>query len=140
ATPGDAPHLNLIYKLVVVERDGKLRGAAKLSRAKVTYPGRKQVFRDSAANGEWKRDRISLDGEPPNGGAPLLIEVMRGGKRLAPPEPICRLRDRCMAGLARLPKKYRGIGRSTAYPVLYSKRLKSMLEKVRRRIRRSALK
>ncbi|MGH7838104.1 MAG: nicotinate phosphoribosyltransferase, partial [Candidatus Binataceae bacterium] len=45
ATPGDAPHLNLIYKLVVVERDGKLRGAAKLSAAKVTYPGCKQVFR-----------------------------------------------------------------------------------------------
>lgn len=140
ATPGDAPHLNLIYKLVVVERDGKLRGAAKLSRAKVTYPGCKQVFRDSAANGEWKRDRIALDGEAPNGGAPLVVEVMRNGKRLAPPEPIGRLRDRCMAGLARLPKKYRGLGRSAAYPVMYSKRLESMLEKVRRRIRRSALK
>src|SRR6202521_3396707 len=45
ATPGDAPHLNLIYKLVEVERGGKVREAAKLSMAKVTYPGRKQVFR-----------------------------------------------------------------------------------------------
>ena len=44
ATPGDAPHLNLIYKLVEVERDGKAREAAKLTHAKATYPGRKQVF------------------------------------------------------------------------------------------------
>src|SRR6202161_2276809 len=44
STPGDAPHLNLIYKLVEAERDGKVREAAKLSRSKVTYPGRKQVF------------------------------------------------------------------------------------------------
>ena len=47
ATPGDAPHLNLVYKLVEVERGGKIREAAKLSQAKVTYPGRKQVFRYS---------------------------------------------------------------------------------------------
>ena len=36
ATPGDAPHLNLVYKLVEVERAGKIQGAAKLSSAKVT--------------------------------------------------------------------------------------------------------
>ena len=36
ATPGDAPHLNLIYKLVEVERGGKVREAAKLTRAKAT--------------------------------------------------------------------------------------------------------
>src|ERR1700684_599274 len=45
ATPGDAPHLNLVYKLVEIDRDGSIRGAAKLTHAKVTYPGRKQVFR-----------------------------------------------------------------------------------------------
>src|SRR3984957_20389925 len=36
ATPGDAPHLNLVYKLVKIERDGEARGAAKLTEAKVT--------------------------------------------------------------------------------------------------------
>ena len=59
ATPGDAPHLNLIYKLVEVERGGIVREAAKLSAAKVTYPGRKQVFRYSAPSGEYRHDRIS---------------------------------------------------------------------------------
>jgi nicotinate phosphoribosyltransferase len=140
ATPGDAPHLNLIYKLVEVERDGKVREAAKLSRAKVTYPGRKQVFRNSSPNGQWKEDRIALEGEAANGGEPLLVQVMKGGRRLSPPEPIHDSRARSMAGLEQLPERYRQIHRRAAYPVQYSKRLETMLEKVRRRIRRSAIK
>lgn len=140
ATPGDAPHLNLVYKLVEVERGGKVREAAKLSRAKVTYPGRKQVLRYSGKAGEFVKDKITLEGEAINGGAPLLVEVMREGKRLSPPEPVAALRERCLAGLDRLPKLYLQLTRKTAYPVHYSQRLETMLEKVRRRIERSALK
>jgi len=139
ATPGDAPHLNLIYKLVEVERGGKVREAAKLSLAKVTYPGRKQVFRYSTPAGEYMGDKIALDAEPANGGAPLLAEVMRAGRRTSPAESVSALRDRCVSGLAHLPQRYRQINRAAVYPVCYSKRLESMLEKVRRRMRRSAL-
>ncbi len=140
ATPGDAPHLNLIYKLVEVERDGKVREAAKLSQAKVTYPGRKQAFRYSNRAGEFESDKIALEGESANGGEPLLVEVMRGGRRLKAPEPMAHLRARCSDGLARLPRRYRQIARSAVYPVRYSKRLEAMLEKVRRRVRRAAAK
>ena len=140
ATPGDAPHLNLIYKLVEVERGGKVREAAKLSEAKVTYPGRKQVFRYSTPDGEYAGDKISLDGEPANGGVPLLIEVMRAGRRTVPPEPVSALRDRCMGELSHLSRPYRRIDRTAVYPVCYSKRLETMLEKLRRRVRRAGLK
>src|SRR5271170_3149613 len=140
ATPGDAPHLNLIYKLVEVERDGKIREAAKLTKSKATYPGRKQVYRYYSANGEFKSDRITLESEPPNGGEPLLVEVMRDGRRIAPAEPVNILRDRCIAGLARLPRRYRQISRAAGYPVRYSKALQGSLEKVRQRIRSFAVK
>jgi nicotinate phosphoribosyltransferase len=139
ATPGDAPHLNLVYKLVEVERAGKVREAAKLSMAKVTYPGRKQVFRSQTPACQYAGDKIALDGELANGSTPLLIEVMRGGRRLTPVESVSALRDRCIAGLACLPQRYRQINRTAVYPVRYSKRLETLLEKVRRRIRRSAL-
>ncbi|HTV60893.1 MAG TPA: nicotinate phosphoribosyltransferase [Verrucomicrobiae bacterium] len=139
ATPGDAPHLNLVYKLVEVERAGKIREAAKLTAAKVTYPGRKQVFRYTTKKGEFDGDRIALDGESPNGGEPLLLPVMRNGKRTLPPEPIAALRARCSAGLARLPEKFRRIDRQEKYPVKYGKSLERMLDKVRRRVRKSAL-
>jgi nicotinate phosphoribosyltransferase len=140
ATPGDAPHLNLVYKLVEVERSGQVREAAKLSQAKVTYPGRKQVFRYVNSAGEFEYDKIALDGEAANGGEPLLVKVMRGGKRTTPAEPVAQSRARALASLERLPKRYRRIDRSAQYPVRYSKQLRAMLEKVRRRVRRSALK
>ena len=140
ATPGDAPHLNLIYKLVEVERGGKVREAAKLTRAKATYPGRKQVLRYSTSAGEFESDKIALDGEPGNGGERLLVEVMREGRRIGPAETVGGLRDRCLAGLARLPQRYRQINRAAVYPVRYSKQLDRLLEKVRRRVRRFAVK
>jgi nicotinate phosphoribosyltransferase len=140
ATPGDAPHLNLIYKLVEVERAGEIREAAKLSAAKVTYPGRKQVFRYSNSKGQHLNDKIALEGEPANGGDPMLIEVMRAGQRIAPAESISVLRGRCIAGLAQLPQRFLRINRTAVYPVRYSQQLKTMLEKVRRRVRRAAKK
>ena len=138
-TPGDAPHLNLIYKLTEVERGGKVREAAKFSHAKATYPGRKQVFRHVNARGEFAGDKIALEDESPEDGEVLLIEVMRGGRRIVPSEPIGALRDRCLGNLARLPQRYRQIQRNTVYPVAYSKRLTRMRDLVRRRIRRFQL-
>jgi len=140
STPGDAPHLSLIYKLVEVDRGGKIREAAKFSRAKATYPGRKQVFRHASKKGEFTGDTIALADEPPDGGHPLLVEVMRGGRRVAPSEPVSALRERCMAGLARLPRKYHQIEKVVAYPVRYTKRLTAMRDAVKKRVRRFALK
>src|ERR1700734_2603885 len=138
ATPGDAPHLNLIYKLVEVERAGEVYEAAKLSAAKVTYPGRKQVLRYSNSKGQYIGDKIALEGESANGGESMLIAVMRGGRRVAPTESISVLRGRCISGLARLPQKFLQINRTEVYPVRYSRELKKMLEQVRRRVRRAA--
>jgi nicotinate phosphoribosyltransferase len=140
ATPGDAPHLNLIYKLVEVEREGKVREAAKLTHAKATYPGRKQVFRRSSKNGEFAEDKIALVGEAGNSGQPLLVEVMREGRRVMPAEPVDALRERCVASLARLPQRFRLINRRSDYPVRHSKGLQGSLAKVRQRVRRSAVK
>jgi nicotinate phosphoribosyltransferase len=139
ASPGDAPHLNMIYKLVEVERGGKVREAAKLTHAKATYPGRKQVFRRLTAAGKFAADQIALENEPESG-EPLLIEVMRGGRRIVPPEPLSALRDRCTAGLAQLPERCRRITRAANYPVRYSKGLETSLEKLRQRVQRSAVK
>jgi nicotinate phosphoribosyltransferase len=140
ATPGDAPHLNMIYKLVEVDRGGKIWEAAKLTRAKITYPGRKQVFRHTNSSGEFRFDRVAIEDEPAPGAQPLLVPVMRGGQRVAPPDSIDAARERCSSGLARLPKTCRQIRHAAVYPVRYSKRLRDLLENVRERVRRSALK
>jgi nicotinate phosphoribosyltransferase len=139
ATPGDAPHLNLVYKLVKIERGGEARGAAKLTEAKVTYPGRKQVFRYSSPRGEFLRDKIALDDEPAAGGEPMLIQVMRDGKRILPPVAVGDSRALCAANLARLPRKYRQMNRPAEYPVIYTTDLESLLETVRKRVQTSKL-
>jgi nicotinate phosphoribosyltransferase len=134
STPSDAPHLNLIYKLVEVERGGQVHEAAKFSQAKVTYPGRKQVYRHAQPSGRWKSDVIALDGEPAAGGEPLLVPVMRGGKRLAPAAALADARARCLAGIERLPQRVRQISHAAAFPVRHSARLRELLVEVRHRV------
>ena len=138
ATPSDAPNLNLIYKLVEVERGGQLLEAAKFSKAKATYPGRKQILRYANASGRYKGDVIALAGEQPNGGEILLVEVVRDGKRILPSEPVSEARARCLASLERFPARLLQLSRTANYPIHYSPHLKELLEKVRQRVRSAA--
>src|ERR1700688_3526722 len=59
-TSNDSPTLGVIYKLVEIEIGGEVRSAAKFSSAKVTYPGRKQVYRFSHPDGSFGNDVIGL--------------------------------------------------------------------------------
>jgi nicotinate phosphoribosyltransferase len=135
--PTDSRNLSMIYKLVEVERAGRVRQAAKLSEAKATYPGRKQVFRFADTRDVWKNDLIALAGESHSDASPLLVPVMREGKRLTVPEPLAAARSRFLDGIKHLPARLLSLGHASPYPVRYSKRLKSSLEEVRRRVRRA---
>jgi nicotinate phosphoribosyltransferase len=97
-TSADAPYLDSVYKLV--EFDG--RPVLKLSTAKATLPGRKQVFRGPEG------DVLGLREEPvPAGHEPLLVPVMRGGRRTGPPETLAEARRRFEADLAAVPEPAR---------------------------------
>ncbi|MFD7921276.1 nicotinate phosphoribosyltransferase [Streptomyces sp. NPDC059740] len=97
----DAPYLDSAYKLV--EYDG--HGVMKLSSAKVTAPGRKQVYR-----GPGPSDVIALADEPaPAGTEPLLLPVMRDGRRTGPGEGLAEGRRRLERDLAALPEAARSI-------------------------------
>ena len=104
----DAPALGGVYKLVELTQDGKTRPIAKFSEGKGTFPGAHQVLRFHDEAGKIARDLVTLDGEPtdPSWGAsptPLLIPVMRGGRRLAPAETLATIRARAAASRASLP-------------------------------------
>ena len=146
ATSADAPALGVIYKLVEVdERGGAVRNAAKFSAAKVTYPGRKQVYRFTDAAGRYVEDVIALEDEtlaPVDArliAEPLLLPVLRAGKRTAPPTDLAAARKRCLEGVPRLAKNVTdGRPGDTGYPVRHSARLEELLSEVRRRIERAA--
>lgn len=134
STSADAPSLGVIYKLVELEHAGEVRGAAKLSHAKATLPGRKQVYRFQDAERKYSEDVIALEGEEVPGGQPLLVPVMRAGRRVAPSPPLNELRERCREALEQLPDRYRRFDATQPYPVRQSPRLAALLEEVRRRI------
>jgi nicotinate phosphoribosyltransferase len=94
----DAPVLDLAYKLV--EYAG--RGRVKLSADKPVLPGRKQVFR-FAEGGEDRWDVIGR-AEEDLPGRPLLVPVMRQGRRVAGGDAsLAAMRERAQAAVARLP-------------------------------------
>ncbi|MGC1188710.1 MAG: hypothetical protein WA871_15095, partial [Candidatus Acidiferrales bacterium] len=138
ATSIDAPALSVIYKLVEVETGGTVRNAAKFSAAKVTYPGKKQVFRRSDAQGKFVEDVIALEGEKVPGAEPLLETAMRAGRAVAPPVNLEAAQRRCLEQVARLPEAVRSLATCAAYPVRHSERLVELLDEVRRRVERAA--
>jgi nicotinate phosphoribosyltransferase len=139
ATSIDAPALSVIYKLVEVQTGGTVREAAKFSTAKVTYPGKKQIFRRSDADGKFAEDVIALDGEKVSGAEPLLELAMRAGRVIVPAVDLVAAQRRCLEQVARLPDVVRGLAKSSsAYPVRHSERLVELLDEVRRRVERAA--
>ncbi len=135
STSSDAPSLGVLYKLVELERRGEVLEAAKFSAAKVTYPGRKQVYRKTDG-GSYAGDVIALE-EEHMPGEPLLVPVMRAGKRVSPVAPLAELQKRCQSQIECLPAAVRALAVSDpAYSVRHSARLEALLEEVRERIAR----
>jgi nicotinate phosphoribosyltransferase len=97
----DAPSLDSAYKLV--EYAG--RPVLKQSPGKATLPGPKQVFRDPTGA---DADIVGLRDEPPPAGRePLLVPVMRDGRRVGAADPageVHAARGRFDADLAWLPE------------------------------------
>jgi nicotinate phosphoribosyltransferase len=93
----DAPYVDVVYKLA--EFDG--RPVLKLSPAKASAPGRKQVWRGPSEDVIALRDEAA----PGPNHEPLLEPVMRAGRRLAPTPSIEVMRRRFERDLASLPVK-----------------------------------
>ncbi len=131
ATSKDAPTLGAIYKLVEVERDGRAFPCAKFSEEKVTYPGKKQIFRFSSPDGLYHRDVVGCAEESFPDALRLLEPVMRDGRRVRPSPPLAEARAFAAANLGHLHERYRQIAAVEHYPVEYSASLHQLLEVVR---------
>ena len=125
-TSSDQPYLDCAYKLQ--EYAGRAR--RKRSEGKATWPGRKQVYRHHDAEGRMARDVVTLesDSQP---GEPLLVPVMRGGRRLAPAPALPEICRHAAAGLARLPEALRRLA-DYDYPVEISPALRELAADVDR--------
>jgi len=126
-TSSDMPYLDCAYKLQ--EYAGKAR--RKRSEGKQTWPGRKQVYRNFDADGRIASDIVTLENDV-RPGEPLVVPVMRGGKRLAEAAPLAAIRSRAAANLARLPEPLRQLREPYAYSVEISSALHDLAAQVDR--------
>ncbi len=116
----DAPALDCAYKLQ--EYAGIPR--RKLSEGKATWPGRKQVWRAYDADGRMRGDILSVESDK-QPGETVIVQVMRGGKRLAPAPTLAQIRERAAADLKRLPEPLRRLD-DFNYPVTISEALHAL--------------
>jgi nicotinate phosphoribosyltransferase len=122
----DAPGLDTVYKLVAYDGEP----VAKLSTAKATLPGPKQVWRRRDMAG----DLIGLaDEDGPPGGEPLLVPALRDGRRMVDTS-LDASRTRFASELDALPPSLRSLDPGT-YRVDRSPALERLAEQVRDRIR-----
>ncbi|SRR5579872_4719149 len=135
ATSKDAPTLSGVYKLVYLESDGEVSYRAKLSLDKMTYPGRKQVFRFRNSDGVLKEDIIACENEHFRGAEPLLRCAMREGTRTNSPADLRAIQQHAVAELEKIPAGYSRLRDPERYPVKFSERLQALLKLVRRAVK-----
>lgn len=114
-TSRDAPALSMVYKLVAVNGQGRV----KKSPGKLTYPLAKQVYRTRDARGRFQGDHITK-GDESAPGEPLLKLVVRDGRLSSPLPSLDAIRRHNAEQCAALPDGLRGPDAEGSYPLSYS--------------------
>jgi nicotinate phosphoribosyltransferase len=133
-TSADRPYLDVIYKLSeTMKADGSFSPIMKLSKDKITLPGRKQVYRFKDAKGNFEKDTIALAHEKIEA-EPLLIKVMEKGKLTYALPSINQIRANASVSLSKLPEKYKTLSSAPVYKVELSKNLLSLVKTLKRQL------
>lgn len=116
-----------VYKLVEIDGIPTM----KQSNNKVTYPGRKQIFR-RWEKGEIHSDRLGLISESLEGEQALLQLFLKQGKRVKHPASLAEIRDRTCNSVASLPAATRQLNQPQQLPIEISSPLRELTEKTKR--------
>lgn len=121
--------VNGVYK--IVEIDGI--PVMKESSGKMTYPGRKQIFRRLDDRGVIANDRLGLITESPEPGEqPLLQPVMKQGMRLGEARSLGEIAAQTARSVASLPEAVRQIEQPASLEPMLSSALDELLQQTRR--------
>lgn len=135
-TSFDAPCLDVIYKICeIADREGDFIPTMKLSKGKITLPGRKQVYRRFDSKGVMKEDIIGMEEE--GLGMPLLTKVFSCGRIIGRKEGLFLIRRRAEKNLASLGVAFKGLYGKDKYKVSISPRLGRLLKDLTLRLKNS---
>jgi nicotinate phosphoribosyltransferase len=127
-TSADRPYLDVIYKLCeTMNADGSFSPIMKLSKDKITLPGRKQIYRFRSKDGPFCKDVIALANEHVEG-EPLLVKVMENGKLIFSLPSLNEIRSKALESLSKIPAEYKVLTDAPVYPVELSQKLQNLIE------------
>jgi nicotinate phosphoribosyltransferase len=129
-TSADAPWSDMSYKMI--EYAG--RPVQKLSSGKISWPGKKQVFRKLDQNGKLSGDILGLRGETRSDAEPVLEKVMDNGRVIKSP-PLATARECCREEFSRLDDSIKALRDPATYPVEYSDALRALQRQVGAKIK-----
>jgi nicotinate phosphoribosyltransferase len=133
-TSADRPYLDVIYKLCeTMTADGSFAPIMKLSKDKITLPGRKQVYRFKNAEGNFEKDVIALANEKVQG-EPLLVKVMEKGKLIYNLPSLDEIRATAAENLSKLPEDYKVLTGAPVYQVELSRNLQNLIKTLKRQL------
>jgi len=120
--------VNGVYKLVEIDSQPVM----KESSGKLTYPGRKQIFRQYKDN-RIVSDRLSLHIEAASANEiPLLQRVMRAGERLSPAESLETIAQRTAQTVRQLPSSVTTLQSPIPLSVTLSHGLENLTQSTRK--------
>ena len=106
-TSGDAPYLDIAYKLVEYEGKPKF----KTSPGKATFPYKRQIIR------HYKDGLMDFDEVVPYKEGGIVELIVEGGRLLRPLPTLKEIRERCLQQLEKLPPRLKSIKEKGEYEV-----------------------
>ncbi|MBY9008627.1 MAG: nicotinate phosphoribosyltransferase [Candidatus Lokiarchaeota archaeon] len=130
ATSRDEPTIAGVYKLIEYNSKPKI----KISEDKLTYPGKKQIYRIYNRQGKFIEDILMLDNEPaPPNSETLLIPVMKEGLLMTELPDLNNIQQYYSENIEKLPNKFKELDENHIFKVKISENLseltKSLTEK-----------
>ncbi len=135
STSYDRPYVDVVYKLSGKVEHGVFVPVMKLSKGKITLPGKKQIFRRRNKEGKYLKDIIGLENEKVNG-EPLLVKVMEKGRITYDVPMLEETRRVTLRNLSLLPDKYKKLADAPLYPVELSSTLRKIRNELERQLKR----
>ncbi|MFX0038733.1 MAG: nicotinate phosphoribosyltransferase [Promethearchaeota archaeon] len=130
ATSRDDPTIAGVYKLIEYNGVPKI----KISEEKVTYPGKKQIYRIYDKSGMFKEDILKLENEspPPNSEA-LLTQIMKDGKLTLKLPKLDDIQKFYLENIKKLPASYKKLEEEDIFRLKVSEKLQNLTDSLKRK-------
>jgi len=130
ATSRDDPTIAAVYKLTEYKGIPRI----KISEDKLTYPGKKQIYRIIDKKGKFKEDILMLDDEipPPNSEA-LLIPVLNKGKLVSELPELNEIQQGYLNMINKLPEDYKVLEENHIFNLKIKKKLEELTNSLKKK-------